>query len=68
MYVTNTIKEKEAVNLRVGAHRRGSREVTWEGLEKGKAGGCDAILLQLKTFLQRINDKVYVEISIHAHT
>lgn len=67
MYVTNTIKEEEAINLGVGAHRRGSSP-TCEGLEGGKAGGSDAILVQLKTFLKRINDKVYVEIAIQAHT
>lgn len=47
-HVTNIIKEKGAINLRVGEYRRGSKEGNWKGLAGGKRGS-DIILFQLKT-------------------
>lgn len=38
MYVMVIIKVKEAVNMRVQGHVRGSSEINWEELERGKGG------------------------------
>lgn len=37
-HITNVVKEKGAINLRVGGYRRGSRESNWKGLAGGKRG------------------------------
>lgn len=46
-HVTNIIKGKETINLRVGEYRRGSTEGNWKGLAGGKRGS-DIIIFQLK--------------------
>lgn len=48
-YVTNIIKEKEAINLRVEQHGGALRKGNWDGVGAGKGGRLYVILFQLKT-------------------
>lgn len=59
MYVTNIIKEKEAIP-RVSlswVHGKVLRESSWQGLREERKGRSEITLLQLKPFFKKIVKK-----------
>lgn len=49
VYVTITIQEKEAINLKMEVYGRSGMEGSSEGLEGGREEGSNVTLFQLKS-------------------